>query len=118
MERVVVVLSHYRNFFVPPSLNHLITWYETVLARPSVRIATLDRDEASISTYCYEQTGRKEYLLEVYECQIRGEMKLFKELNEKKGAQAGVNLYREAMEEDNNDRRVCEVKTCQQCVVS
>jgi hypothetical protein len=92
-----------------------------VLARPSVTIATADRDEVSRNTYCYEQVGRKNYLLEVYECQIRGEVGLFRELNDGKGGQAGVNVYREAMEEDDMDRRICEVKTChklQQCIIS
>lgn len=120
MERIVLVLSEYRNFFIPPSLTHLVTWYEIVLARPSVRIATADRDEVSINTYCYEEIGRKQYLLEVYECQIRGETGMFKELNDRKG-RIGVNIYREALEEDDNDRRVCEVKTChkmQQCIIS
>ena len=121
IERIVVVLSHYRTFFIPPSLTHLVAWYEKLLSRPSVRIATANRDEASINTYCYEQTNRKQYLLEVYECQVRGESEWFKELNDRKGM-VGVNIYREALEEEDKDRRICEVKTChkltQQCVMS
>ena len=42
---------------------------------------------------------------------------MFKELNDRKG-RIGVNIYREALEENDHDRRVCEVKTChkiQQC---
>lgn len=120
MERIAIVTSHYRNFFIPPSLTYLVTWYDAVLARPSVRMATADRDMTSLNTYCYEQVDRKQYLLEVYECQIRGEVGMFKELNDRVG-QTGVNVYREALEEEDKDRRVCEVKAChklQQCVVS
>jgi hypothetical protein len=85
-----------------------------------MRITTDNRNEISMSTYCYEQVGRKQYLIEVYEPLVCGEVDLFRELNDARG-QAGVNVYREAKEEDDRDKRVCELKTChkmQQCVVS
>jgi hypothetical protein len=119
LEQIVVVLSHYRNFFIPPSLTHLISWYETVSQRRSVCLATADRNDISMNTYCYEQKGRKQYLLEVYECQVRGEGQLFRDLNDDRG-RAGVNVYREVIEEEDRDR-LCEVKTCQKlqkCIIS
>ncbi|KAL3778563.1 hypothetical protein HJC23_011659 [Cyclotella cryptica] len=119
LEQIVVVLSHYRNFFIPPSLTHLITWYDTVSQRHAVSLATADRSDISMNTYCYEQKGRKQYLLEVYESQVRGERQLFRELNDDMG-QAGVNVYREVIDEERR-YKLCEVKTCQKlqkCIIS
>ncbi len=116
IERIVVVLSSYRNFWIPPSLKYLIYWYDAVSDRPSVRVATSDRTPISLSTYCYEQSSRNKYLVEVYECYARHEEKLFQELNDERGS-AGVNVYREVVGEELRDRKMCETKNCQKCVI-
>ena len=85
IERVVAVLSPYRSFWIPPSLTHLINWYDTVSDRPAVRVATSDRTIESQNTYCYERIHRNEYLIEVYECYARNEEWLFRELNDARG---------------------------------
>ena len=85
-------------------------------ARPAARAATAARAEESRAAYCYEEAWRHEYLVEVYECHARGEGALFRELNKERG-KAGANVYREVIEEDVRDRRVCEKTNCQNCVV-
>lgn len=119
IERIVVVLSAYRNFWIPPSLTHLTEWYDTVADRPAVRAAASDRTEESQNTYCYERVARNEYLVEVYEPYARHEVRLFRELNERAG-HPGANVYRQEVEEDMRDRRMCERSSCQRpnCVVS
>lgn len=117
IERIVVVLSTYRSFWIPPSLTYLINWYDTVADRPSVRVATSDRTLESQNTYCYERIHRNEYLIEVYECYARHEEVLFQELNDERGS-PGVNVYRQVVEEDMRDRRICERRSCQNCVIS
>mmetsp|Transcript_25218 Transcript_25218/g.53313 ORF Transcript_25218/g.53313 Transcript_25218/m.53313 type:complete len:191 (-) Transcript_25218:704-1276(-) len=119
VERIVVVLSTYRSFWIPPALTHLITWYDTVSDRPAVRAATSDRTTESQNTYCYERIARNEYLIEVYECYARNEVALFTELNLERG-RPGVNVYREVVEEEMRDHRtICEKgKSCQHCVIS
>lgn len=117
MERVVTVLSAYRSFWIPPSLTHLTDWYDAVSDRPAVRAATSVRAAESVGTYCYESTSRREYLVEVCECLARHEGGLFLELNGERG-RAGVNVYRDVVEEDTRDRRVCEqTNNCQKCIV-
>ena len=117
IERVHHVLSAYRSFWIPPSLTRLMSWYETVSRRPAVRKATSDRSAESMETYCYESKSRREYLVEVYECHARHEADLFLELNAERG-RAGVNVYRDAVEEDLRDRRVREqTNNCQKCVL-
>jgi hypothetical protein len=93
MERIVVVLSAYRNFWIPGSLRDLLRWYGAVMDRPAVRAATSDRGADSLSTYCYEEVSRGAYLLEVYECHARNESRLFDDLNARAG-RAGWNVYR------------------------
>lgn len=125
IERIVVVLSTYRNFWIPPSLTYLISWYETMCNRTAVRVATADRSHDSLSTYCYEKIGRNEYLLEVYECYALHEEKQFQMLNDEMGKR-GVNVYREHMllqEEEDEGREDCHGRmvkksSCQQCVIS
>lgn len=121
VELVVVVLSTYRNFWIPPSLTSLVAWYDAVSDRPSVRAATSDRGAESRDTYCFERTYRNEYLIEVYEPHARGDAALFERLNDERGS-PGVNAYREDAEEDADarDRSICERKTssCETCVVS
>jgi len=117
IERIVTVLSAYRSFWIPPSLIHLINWYDAVSDRPAVRAATSDRSAESAGTYCYESKSRREYLVEVYECHARHEGGLFLEINGERG-RAGINVYRDAVEEDNRDRRVCEqTNNCQKCIL-
>ncbi len=117
MERIVLVLSSYRDFWVPPSLSHLLSWYDSVSLRPSVRVAAADRSDESMKTYCFERRNRREYLIEVYECYSRNEDRVFRELNDSRGS-AGYNVYREYVEEELRDRRICEAKSCQKCVIS
>ena len=121
IERIVVVLSTYRNFWIPPSLTHLIHWYEVMCDRPAIRVATADRTEESMHTYCYEKKSRNDYLLEVYECLAVHEVEQFQQLNDHVG-RAGVNVYREmCVEEEERDRMaICErgKSSCQQCVIS
>jgi len=123
VERIVVVLSTYRNFWIPPSLTHLVHWYEVMCNRPAIRVATMDRIEESLNTYCYEKISRNEYLLEVYECYALHEEEQFQRLNDDVG-RAGVNVYREFLceEEEGRDGRmaICErgKSSCQQCVIS
>ncbi|KAL7533088.1 hypothetical protein ACHAWF_004332 [Thalassiosira exigua] len=117
IERIVVVLSAYRGFWIPPALHNLVNWYDAVSERPSVRVATSNRTLESQNTYCYERIHRNEYLIEVYEPYARGEEQLFAELNERKGC-PGVNVYRQEVEEDMRDRRMCEAKNCRTCVIS
>jgi len=123
IERIVVVLSTYRNFWIPPSLTHLVHWYQVMCDRPAIRVATADRTEASMNTYCYEKESRNEYLLEVYECYALHEEEQFQRLNDEVG-RAGVNVYREFLreEEEGRDRMaICERgkrSSCQQCVIS
>ncbi|KAL9186800.1 hypothetical protein ACHAXT_010520 [Thalassiosira profunda] len=116
IERIVLVLSAYRSFWIPPSLHHLINWYDTVLERPAIRAATSDRTRESQNTYCYEKVRRSEYLVEVYESAAGHEEDLFRELNERSGS-PGVNVYRQEAAEDARDRSVCESKNCQHCVI-
>ncbi len=94
VERIVVVLSKYRNFWIPSSLSSLLRWYDVVMDRPAVRAATSDRDGASLSAYCFEEVSRNAYLLEVYECHARDEVRLFEALNGGPGGRAGYNVYR------------------------
>lgn len=121
IERIVVVLSTYRNFWIPPSLTNLIHWYEVICDRPAIRVATADRTDESMNTYCYEKRSRNEYLLEVYECFALHEEEQFQQLNDDVG-RAGVNVYREVCEEvDDRDRlALCErgKSSCEQCVIS
>jgi len=130
IERIVVVLSTYRNFWIPPSLTYLISWYETMCNRTAIRVATADRSRDSLSTYCYEKLGRNEYLIEVYECYALHEERQFQMLNDEMG-KGGVNVYREHMllqEEENEGREDCHGRmvicdrgkksSCQQCVIS
>jgi len=122
IERIVVVLSTYRNFWIPPSLTYLIAWYDTVADRPAVRVATADRTVESRNTYCYERIQRNEYLIEVYECHARQEERLFRELNGGEMGCAGVNVYRREVEDDRSRDRlsICEKRSiCEQnCVIS
>jgi hypothetical protein len=124
IERIVVVLSIYRNFWIPPSLTNLIHWYEVMCDRDAIRVATADRSQESMDTYCYEKRGRNEYLLEVYECYALHEEKQFQQLNDELG-RPGVNVYRrEVCAEDEEQRRdrvaICErgKSSCQQCIIS
>mmetsp|Transcript_3238 Transcript_3238/g.5438 ORF Transcript_3238/g.5438 Transcript_3238/m.5438 type:complete len:432 (+) Transcript_3238:32-1327(+) len=122
IERIVVVLSTYRNFWIPPSLTNLIRWYEVMCDRPAIRVATADRTDESMHTYCYEKWSRNEYLLEVYECIALHEEEQFQQLNDDVG-RAGVNVYREVMCEEVDDRdrmALCErgKSSCEQCVIS
>ena len=121
IERIVVVLSTYRNFWIPPSLTHLIHWYKVMCERPAIRVATADRTEESMRTYCYEKESRNEYLLEVYECYALHEEEQFQQLNDDVG-RAGVNVYRELSEdvEDRERMAICErgKSSCEQCVIS
>jgi hypothetical protein len=125
IERIVVVLSIYRNFWIPPSLTYLISWYETMCNRTAIRVATADRSRDSLSTYCYEKIGRNEYLIEVYECYALHEERQFQMLNDEMGKR-GVNVYREHMllqEEEDEGREDCHGRmvkksSCQQCVIS
>ena len=105
MERVVVVLSSYRNFWIPGSLRDLLRWYGTVMDRPAVRAATSDRGAESLSTYCYEEAARGAYLLEVYECYARNESRLSDELNAGPGGRAGWNVYRREVVMPERERR-------------
>mmetsp|Transcript_11304 Transcript_11304/g.23830 ORF Transcript_11304/g.23830 Transcript_11304/m.23830 type:complete len:412 (+) Transcript_11304:59-1294(+) len=117
MERIAVVLPSYRDFWIPPSLSHLLCWYEAASVRPSVRVATADRSDESMKTYCFERRNRREYLIEVYECHSRNEDRVFRDLNDTRGS-AGYNIYREYVDEELRDRRICEAKSCQKCVIS
>ena len=121
IERIVVVLSVYRNFWIPPSLTHLIHWYEIMCGRPAIRVATADRTEESMRTYCYEKKSRNEYLLEVYECYALHEEVQFQQLNDDIG-RAGVNVYRDVCEdmEERERMAICErgKNTCEQCIIS
>ena len=119
IERIVLVLPTYRSFWIPPSLTHLISWYEHATNRPSIRAATSDRSVESQNTYCYERVRRDEYLIEVYECCARHEGKLFKELNDARG-RPGVNVYRQEVEEERTERGICERnKLCHHhCIIS
>ena len=105
MERIVVVLSRYRNFWIPSSLRDLLRWYGAVMDRPAVRAATSDRGGESLSTYCYEESARGAYLLEVYECFARNESRLFDELNAGPGGRARWNVYRREVVMPERERR-------------
>mmetsp|Transcript_3346 Transcript_3346/g.7345 ORF Transcript_3346/g.7345 Transcript_3346/m.7345 type:complete len:467 (+) Transcript_3346:126-1526(+) len=120
VELIVVVLSTYRNFWIPPSLTSLVAWYDTVSDRPSVRAATADRMFESKNTYCYERVHRNEYLIEVYEPCARNEETLFARLTDERG-RPGANAYRELDEEDAElrNRSMCEKRSsCETCVIS
>ena len=117
IERIVLVLSTYRGFWIPPALTNLIDWYDTVSNRTAIRAATSNRSLESQNAYCYESITWKEYLIEVYECYAKQEVDLFRELNADRGS-AGVNVYRETVEDEARDKKICENTKCQQgCVV-
>lgn len=69
LERVVVVLGHYRNFVLPETADFaaLRKWYDACLQRPAVQITAADRTQASLETAPFEAKGRKEYLIEMHE---------------------------------------------------
>lgn len=93
-ERLIIFLGHYRGFVIPEKLSHVHTWYKTIQERPSVKVATSDRDEASMNTYCFVAKERVKYLVEVYECYSNNEVDLAKKI----GAETslpGVNGYSE-----------------------
>lgn len=70
-----------------------------------------------MNSYCYERRDRREYLVEVYECYSRHEETIFQELNDSRGS-AGFNVYRDYVDEETKDRKMCEIKNCQNCVIS
>jgi hypothetical protein len=121
VERIVVVLSRYRNFWIPSSLGRLLRWYDVVMDRPAVRAATSDRDAESLAAYCYEETGRGAYLLEVYECHSRDEARLFDELNAGPEGKAGRNAYRREVVIPERERRREEKegrRDCSRCTIA
>ena len=87
-----------------------------------MRVVTSDRTLESQNTYPHERIHRNQYLVEVYEPYARHEDRMFKELNEQRGS-PGVNVYRQEVEEDMRDKRMCERSNiCQKpknvCVIS
>jgi glutathione S-transferase len=98
VERIQVVLSHYCQFEINPSLSFLHAWYAKVASRTSVQITMADRSRASMSTSVMQNQTRNDYLVEYYECYARNEVTLAKELFQQHGAPGG-NAYREYREE-------------------
>jgi len=94
IERVKVVLSHYRSFVFPKELSYLNEWYEEILKRPSVKITTADRDDVSLKTYFCVQQKRDKYLIEIYESYANNEIDLGKKIGGELSA-PGVNAYAE-----------------------
>jgi glutathione S-transferase len=102
VERIVHVLGHFREFIIPEELVHVHQWYKDVSDRPSVRVATGDRDEESMNTYCMVEQARGNYLIETYECYANNELVLAKKLTEESGA-PGVNPYAEYKRKKETD---------------
>jgi len=113
VERIQVVLKHYRQFEIPATLTHLLSWYKIVTARSSVKISMADRTNASLHTCAMTSVGREEYLIEYNEAAAKGELVLAHRLFAEKGS-AGENPYRNQgavplglgevpMEEDDED---------------
>ncbi|CAJ1964112.1 unnamed protein product [Cylindrotheca closterium] len=93
-ERLIILLGHYRGFVIPKKLSHVHTWYKTIQQRPSVKVTTSDRNEVSMSTYCFVAKERNKYLVEVYEPYAYNEGDLAKKI----GAESslpGINAYSE-----------------------
>ena len=112
IERIVVVLSTYRNFFIPPSLSNLINWYDVMSDRPAIQLATADRSIESQNVYCYEKISRRQYLIEVYECYVRNEIQKFNELTNERGS-PGVNVYRRECVGDDIDTPLRDMSICE-----
>ncbi len=81
MERIVMVLPKYHNFWVLGSLRDLHRCYGAVTDQPAIRAATSNRGAKSLLTYCYEETARDAYVLEVYKCLAGNKLGIFDELN-------------------------------------
>lgn len=93
VERVQVVLKHYRNFEIPTTLTRLHSWYKVVSARSSFKISTADRTNASLKTCAMTSVGRRDYLIEYNEPAAKGDLALANRLFAEKGS-AGENPYR------------------------
>jgi len=93
-ERLIILLGHYRGFVIPETLSHVHTWYKTIGERPSVKVTTADRDEASMNTYSFAERERAKYLIEFYEAYANNEVDLANKLGIE-ASSPGVNGYRE-----------------------
>eukprot|EP00033_Pygsuia_biforma_P000157 GCRY01000201.1.p1 GENE.GCRY01000201.1~~GCRY01000201.1.p1 ORF type:complete len:252 (+),score=30.70 GCRY01000201.1:95-850(+) len=71
IERVKVLLKHYRNYTIPEEFTNLNKWYDTCLERESFKTLTADRLPRSLAIHeAYYPGGklkREEYLVQVYE---------------------------------------------------
>ncbi len=56
-------------------------------------------------TYCYKETARDAYLLDVYKCLAQNESGLFDELNAGPGGRAGQNVYQREVVMPERERR-------------
>lgn len=96
MERVKVVLSHYRGFTIPEEFVHIHQWYEKCASRPSVQITCADRNDESMKAYFYLiGRTRTEFLIETYEFYAHDEVGLAKEIFKNSESPPGVNPYAE-----------------------
>ncbi|CAJ1967418.1 unnamed protein product [Cylindrotheca closterium] len=93
VERIQVVLKHYREFEIPTTLTNLHSWYKVVSARSSVRISMADRTKASLHTCAMTSVGRTDYLIEYNEAAAQGDLALAHRLFAEKGS-VGGNPYR------------------------
>lgn len=93
VERIQVVLKHYRKFEIPATLTRLHSWYKVVSARSSFKISTADRTNASLKTCAMTSVGREDYLIEYNEPAAKGDLALAHRLFAEKGS-AGENPYR------------------------
>mmetsp|Transcript_22750 Transcript_22750/g.33598 ORF Transcript_22750/g.33598 Transcript_22750/m.33598 type:complete len:324 (+) Transcript_22750:286-1257(+) len=103
IERIIVVLGHYRAFEIPASLEGLWHWYRTTSARPAVQVMLGDRSAISMKTYSFQDSAtRNQYLIATNEGFARNEYELFRKIISEKGSPGGPNVYRQYIERATN----------------
>eukprot|EP00546_Thalassionema_frauenfeldii_P021527 CAMPEP_0178897090 /NCGR_PEP_ID=MMETSP0786-20121207/1548_1 /TAXON_ID=186022 /ORGANISM="Thalassionema frauenfeldii, Strain CCMP 1798" /LENGTH=321 /DNA_ID=CAMNT_0020567591 /DNA_START=31 /DNA_END=996 /DNA_ORIENTATION=+ len=103
VERIKVVLGHFRSFVIPASLDAFWKWYRTTAARPSVQVVLRDRSATSMQTYSFQDSpSRNQYLIATNECFSRNEYELCKKIIAEKGSPGGSNVYRQYIENLSN----------------
>lgn len=93
IERILVVLPHYRNFEIPSHLSNIFSWWKAVTSRASVKVVTSPRHGLSLTTQAFESSDRDSYLKEVYATYAADDLPLCKKIQAELGA-PNYNAYR------------------------